>query len=47
MRNMESIQHKGEIVEAAIKQSSYQVKALARELGIARNARYLTLNNAN
>ena len=44
---MESIQHKGEIVEAAIKQSGYQVKALARELGIARNTLYLKLKNAN
>ena len=44
--NMESIQHKGEIVEAAIKQSGYQVKALARKLGIARNTLYLKLKNA-
>lgn len=44
---MESIQHKGEIVETAIKQSGYQVKALARELGISRNTLYLKLRNAN
>ena len=44
---MESVQHKGEIVETAIKQSGYQVKALARELGIARNTLYLKLKNAN
>ena len=44
---MESIQHKGEIVEAAIKQSGYQIKALARELGIARNTLYLKLKHAD
>ena len=37
MGSAESIQHKGELVEAAIKQSGYQVNPLARELGIVRN----------
>ncbi|ROT47305.1 helix-turn-helix domain-containing protein [Candidatus Cardinium hertigii] len=33
-------QHKGKIVEEAIKKSGYQVKALAERLGIARNTLY-------
>lgn len=33
-------QHKGKIVEAAIKRSGYQMKSLADKLGIARNTLY-------
>lgn len=47
MGSVESIQHKGELVEAAIKQSGYQVKPLVRKLGIARNTLCFRLKNAN
>ena len=40
-------EHKGEIVEAAIKQSGYQIKALAKKLGIARNTLYTKMKEAN
>lgn len=36
-------EHKGKIVEEAIKKSGYQIKALAERLGIARNTLYARL----
>lgn len=40
-------QHKGKIVEEAIKKSGYQMKALAKKLGIARNTLYTKLKDAD
>ncbi|WP_339044041.1 helix-turn-helix domain-containing protein [Cardinium endosymbiont of Tipula unca] len=39
-------QHKGKIVEEAIKKSGYQMKALAERLGIARNTLYTKIKEA-
>ena len=36
-------QHKGKIIEAAIKNSGFRMKALANKLGIARNTLYIRL----
>ncbi|WP_165941892.1 helix-turn-helix domain-containing protein [Cardinium endosymbiont of Culicoides punctatus] len=38
--------HKGKIVQAAIKKSGYQITALAEKLGIARNTLYTKLKDA-
>ncbi len=38
--------HQGKIVEAAIKETGYQMKAVARELNIARNTLYIRLKEA-
>ncbi|MGI2298907.1 helix-turn-helix domain-containing protein [Candidatus Cardinium hertigii] len=40
-------QHKGKIVEAAIKKSGFRMKALASKLGIARNTLYTKLKEAD
>jgi transposase-like protein len=40
-------EHKGKIVEEAIKKSGYQVKALAERLGIARNTLYTKMREAD
>lgn len=40
-------QHKGKIVEAAIKKSGFRMKALANKLGIARNTLYTRLKDAH
>ncbi|MBX9890552.1 MAG: hypothetical protein K2X94_04745 [Amoebophilaceae bacterium] len=39
-------EHKGKIVEEAIKNSGYQMKALAKKLGIARNTLYTKIKEA-
>ncbi|TDG95585.1 helix-turn-helix domain-containing protein [Cardinium endosymbiont of Culicoides punctatus] len=39
-------QHKGKIVEIAIRKSGYQMKALAEKLGIARNTLYTKIREA-
>ncbi|AXI24113.1 Fis family [Cardinium endosymbiont of Sogatella furcifera] len=40
-------QHKGKIVEEAIKKSGFRMKALAKKLGIARNTLYTRLKEAD
>lgn len=40
-------QHKGKIVEDAIKKSGFRMKALAKKLGIARNTLYTRLKEAD
>lgn len=40
-------QHKGKIVENAIKKSGFRMKALAKKLGIARNTLYTRLKEAD
>jgi len=40
-------QHKGKIVEAAIKKSGFRMKTLASKLGIARNTLYIKLKEAD
>ncbi|MGI2257490.1 helix-turn-helix domain-containing protein [Candidatus Cardinium hertigii] len=40
-------QHKGKIVEEAIKKSGFRMKALASKLGIARNTLYTKLKKAD
>lgn len=40
-------QHKGKIVEDAIKRSGFRMKALAKNLGIARNTLYTRLKEAD
>lgn len=40
-------QHKGKIVEEAIKKSGFRMKALANRLGIARNTLYTRLKEAD
>ncbi|UWW97439.1 MAG: hypothetical protein NMK33_02655 [Candidatus Cardinium sp.] len=40
-------QHKGKIVEAAIKKSGFRMKILAKKLGIARNTLYIRLKEAD
>ncbi|WP_243518512.1 helix-turn-helix domain-containing protein [Candidatus Cardinium sp. cBcalN1] len=40
-------QHKGKIVEEAIKKSGFRMKALANKLGIARNTLYTRLKEAD
>ena len=40
-------QHKGKIVEEAIKKSGFRMKALASKLGIARNTLYNKLKEAD
>lgn len=39
--------HKGKIVETAIKETGYQMKAVAKRLGIARNTLYTKLREAD
>jgi len=39
-------EHKGKIVESAIKKSGYQMKSLAKRLGVARNTLYTKLKEA-
>lgn len=38
--------HKGEIIEKAIKETGYQMKAVAKGLGISRNTLYIKLKKA-
>ncbi|MCT4696904.1 MAG: helix-turn-helix domain-containing protein [Candidatus Cardinium sp.] len=39
--------HKGKIIEEAIKETGYQMKAVAKGLGIARNTLYIRLKEAD